>query len=78
MGHTEVVQLLLKNGADINDIGASQDRDNCSCADMTALGNYHWTPLHMASFKGNTEIAKLLLERGASVNVKGARQGRGN
>jgi ankyrin repeat protein len=55
-GHQQVVELLLKAGADVN-------------AQNT---NDHWgtTPLHAAAHANQAAIAELLIERGAAPNAK--------
>ncbi|KAJ7434127.1 hypothetical protein B0H11DRAFT_2258741 [Mycena galericulata] len=58
-GHTDVVQLLLENCANVNAQGTG------------AFGN----PLQAASVRGNPDVVRLLLERGADVNAKGGRYG---
>ena len=54
VGHKEITELLLKNGADIN---------------ITARDQHGGTPLHWAVFVGNKEMAKLLVEGGADINA---------
>ena len=51
--HTNIVKMLINNGADIN----RQDNNNGA------------TPLIEASFRDNPEIVSLLLENGADVNI---------
>lgn len=51
-GFTEMVNLLLDSGADIND----------------KSGKFDTTPLHVASDRGHLETVNLLLERGALVD----------
>ena len=53
-GQTELVKLLLGEGADIAEKG----------------GTTQCTPLHIASGYGHEETATLLVERGANVNGK--------
>ena len=55
-GHTEVVKVLLEEGADVN-VLAAFDRE---------------TPLHCAAQGGCVEMIKLLLNRGANVNARDA------
>ena len=52
-GHTEVAELLIANGADVN----------------TMTDGYRWTPLHEAARSGRKVIAKLLINKGADVNA---------
>ncbi|MDQ7826208.1 MAG: ankyrin repeat domain-containing protein [Candidatus Eremiobacteraeota bacterium] len=33
-------------------------------------GDFGWTPLHKAAFKGNREVAELLISKGADVNAR--------
>ena len=54
-GHLEIVQQLIKAGADVN----VKDKDNGD-----------WTPLHTASYEGHLEIVQELIKAGADVNVK--------
>ena len=53
-GHTEVVNLLIEKGADINVKDTSRGA----------------TPLHYASENGHTEVVNLLIEKGADIHVK--------
>lgn len=52
-GHTEVVILLIKSGADIN---ASTDKNK-------------WTALMSAANEGNLEIVRILIENGADTEA---------
>lgn len=52
--HAEVVQLLLKKGANVN------KRD----------GIVGWTPLHVAAWQNSTGVIKVLQQQGASINRK--------
>jgi ankyrin repeat protein len=53
--HTDIVQWLLDNGADVNQAAANPQR-------VTAL--------HAAVARGNLPLARVLLERGANPNVQ--------
>ena len=52
-GHTQIIQLLIANGADVN-------------AKHDAFGT---TPLHYAAEEGHKKIAELLITKGANVNL---------
>ena len=85
-GHTDVVELLLENGADIN----AQTRDGYTPLTMACRG-CHWdtarvlidngagvnietgngyTALIFASSEGRLEIVEALIAKGANVNIK--------
>ena len=55
--HTEVVDELLGNGADVNVRNSS----------------YDWTPLHAAAHSNNTDMIKVLLEHGAERSIRNNR-----
>ena len=38
-------------------------------ADVSAAGNYGWTPLHVAAEEGHLNIAQFLVDRGADVSA---------
>lgn len=57
-GITEVAELLLKHGADVNAKSYSDDKFFKG-----------WTALMCAAWNGNTEMAELLLKHGADVNA---------
>ncbi len=57
-GHKDIVELLIKSGANVN-------QKIQSCWDPQKYSR--WTPLDMAIEKRHTEIAKLLLSAGADV-----------
>jgi len=50
----DVVQYLLKHGADVD----------------TEANTKHSTPLHLASFHGGSKVAQLLLDHGVDINVR--------
>jgi uncharacterized protein len=60
LNHTDVVELLLDNGADINAVSKN---------------NFMATPLQSALAMGWTDAAKLLIARNANVNCRGAAGG---
>jgi ankyrin repeat protein len=69
IGHTEVVRLLLKAGANPNIVDKSRLRD-CELAynfDIPKGGN---TALMNAVTKGHVKVVTLLLEAGADPNIK--------
>ena len=37
-------------------------------ADINALTNFNWTPLHAAAFNGRLEFVRMLLDHGAAIN----------
>jgi len=85
-GHENVVELLLRNGADVN------RQDNCGVtalslaarkssvervsmllkygASVSVTDNEGMTALHVASANGNKVTVQLLLEKGASISAK--------
>lgn len=85
-GQTEVVSMLLKNGADVHakTMYGSTTLDMAiwygdieivsmlleNGADVNAKGKYGSTALIKASENGHTEVVRMLLEKGADVNVK--------
>ena len=60
LNHTDVVELLIDNGADINAVSKN---------------NFMATPLQSALAMGWTDAAKLLIERNANVNCRGDQGG---
>ncbi|KAJ6586273.1 ankyrin repeat-containing domain protein [Mycena vulgaris] len=84
-GHTEIVCLLLGNGADVNATGVhdgtalqiASNKGNTkivrllleNSADVNATREEDETALQVAFRRGHTEIVRLLLESGADVNT---------
>lgn len=54
LGHVEIIQYLVKQGADVNSKSTRTIR----------------TPLHIAATHGNLEVVKYLVSNGAKLNVK--------
>ncbi|KAJ6504050.1 ankyrin repeat-containing domain protein [Mycena vulgaris] len=90
-GHTEIVCLLLENGADVS-VKSGEDENVLqvtvrrghieivrlllqSGVDVNAIGGDHGSALQAASRQGHTEIMCLLLENGADVNTMGRKDG---
>ena len=63
-GYADVVQSLIKHGADLDAICEDYDEDGCEV---------RWTPLHVAIYKEHRDIAVLLLERGADTEPRNSR-----
>ncbi|KAJ6487633.1 ankyrin repeat-containing domain protein [Mycena sanguinolenta] len=86
-GHTEIVRLLLGNGAEVNAIGGkrgtalqvacAEDHTDvvklllANGADVDAKGTFLGTALQAASWAGNREVVALLLTNGADINAWG-------
>jgi ankyrin repeat protein len=66
-GHTEITELLIAKGADIN-------AKNASAIGLNAEDIRGWTPLHCAVKKasrtGEMDVVELLIIKGANVNAK--------
>ena len=60
---SEIAELLLKAGSDVND----QSGEHC----------YGVTPLHDAAENGHLDVVKLLLKYGASLNLRDSRVSQG-
>ena len=68
-GHTEIAELLIARGADIN---AAYELPTAALQGSSSMGLMFLpcgTPLHMAAEQGHTEIAGLLIAKGADVNA---------
>ena len=91
-GHTEVVKLLIDNGADLNHKSNHGDtalmyaaRDGHTDVvkflidngvDLNHKNNVGGTALICAAREGRTEVVKLLIDNGANMNIKDSRFGR--
>lgn len=62
-GKTEMVQFLLKRGADIDEIGIHHPTDRRYDERMGSA-------LHQAIWKGHNELLSLLLKEGADVHLR--------
>jgi ankyrin repeat protein len=73
--------LLLASGAatDVQRARAVEERDLAvgtgkylveHGADVNAVGEFGWTPLHAASYQGLTEVIELLVSKGAKLDTK--------
>ncbi|KAJ6514678.1 hypothetical protein DFH09DRAFT_1049102 [Mycena vulgaris] len=84
-GGTEIMHLLLENGADVTTVGGSALRGASqhgrteivsllleSGAEVNAVGGEYGTALTAACSVGHTEIVRLLLQGGADVNAIGS------
>jgi ankyrin repeat protein len=90
-GHTEIVHLLRKHGADVNLPGEAlgnafwaaiyKGYTEIVClllehgADVNLPGGEHGNALGAAIYCGHTEIVHLLLKHGADVNLPGGKRG---
>jgi len=85
MGHKDVAELLLADGADVNatnNFGETPLHEAASMghkdvaelllasnADVNAKGNYRTTTLHLAAYMGHRDVSELLLAHGADVDI---------
>ncbi|CAC5358030.1 unnamed protein product [Mytilus coruscus] len=83
-GHHKIAQLLLSNGAKINQSDNEKYTpllDSCNNgyvkvveillkrkANVNSCDKYSWSPLHMAASDGNADLIKLLIQHKAEVN----------
>lgn len=90
-GHTEVVNLLLCEGADANAQGgrygnalqAASHKGHekvvrvllCQEANIGAKGGVYGTALQAASYGGHDNIVELLIQKGADVNIRSGKLG---
>ena len=90
-GHTEIVQILLEKGAEVNVKGghygtaliAASRQGHIEIvqillekgAEINIKGGHYGTALVAASLEGYTEIVQILLEKGAEINIKGGHYG---
>ncbi|KAH8582265.1 ankyrin repeat [Cryptosporidium sp. chipmunk genotype I] len=85
-GNRMITEILLKHGADINDVDEDKKtplhyasfRSNLEYvkwviekgADVNAKDKYGRTPLHIASLSGNLKATKILIENGSQVQTR--------
>jgi ankyrin repeat domain-containing protein 50 len=90
-GHSQIVQLLLDEGADINTQGGTYGNALQAAslrgheqvvqlfldkgADVNAQGGYHGNALQAASRGGHEKVVQLLLDKDADVNAQGGYHG---
>ena len=89
-GRTDVVKVLIDNGADVNAKDDSGDTPLhwaaftgarkitrmliAAGADVNAKDSEGWTPLHMAALHGQGRIVRMLLAAGADPNISDNRK----
>ncbi|KAF7343972.1 ANK-REP-REGION domain-containing protein [Mycena venus] len=90
-GHTEIVQILLNKGANVNAAGRKWGSSLQAAAygghtdivqilldkgaDVNAAGVFYGSSLQAAAEGGHTDIVQILLDKGADVNAAGGRYG---
>lgn len=86
-GHSEVVELLLNEDADVNvkrndgdtalHVAAMYDRKEVvelllsECIEIDVQNDFCYTSLHEAVWRGHKQVVKLLLNKGADVDIVG-------
>ncbi|XP_065901976.1 CARD- and ANK-domain containing inflammasome adapter protein-like isoform X2 [Dysidea avara] len=89
-GHAEVVELLIRLGADVSAVEKNQSSPLHIAAsyghvevvellirlgaDVSAVDKNQHTPLHIAAFNGRIEVVELLIRLGANVSAVGKNQ----
>lgn len=90
-GNDDIVELLLKNGADVNHVGgvygtALQEASEAGFestvllllsrgADPNIVAGAHGTALQAAAYRGFRNIVDILLEHSADVDIQGGAKG---
>ena len=70
-GHTKVVSLLLKHGAQVDPLdNVCQHAFSCWCQALILVQD-NKTPLHFAASNGKLEVVSLLLEYNAQIDAHG-------
>lgn len=91
-GQTATVEILLKDGAPVDERGANAATPLIAAAlagapdtaavliaagaDVMARNRSGFTPLHAAAYGGRTEVARLLLANGAEIDANANRAGK--